>query len=91
MSVDPWTCVAVFAAYALLDALYAVYTDSVTNFRPGWASHTAVGIYALSAYGVKTYIENGWYVIPLLLGGWLGTYVTVVMLRRAKKKDDTAA
>lgn len=82
--VDPWTCVTVFFAYALLDALYALYTDAVTNLRPARASHTAVGIYALSAYGVKTYIENGWYVIPLLLGGWLGTYFTVVVLKQKK-------
>lgn len=75
------TAVFVFLAYVLLDALYAVYTDAVGRHLAGRSAWLAMSIYAISAYGVKTYIGNPWYCVPLALGAWVGTYFTVAFLR----------
>lgn len=82
------TAVSVFFAYVLLDALYAVYTDAIGRHAAGRAAWLAMCIYGISAYGVKTYITNVWYCIPLGLGAWVGTYFTIAFLRyQAEKKQ----
>lgn len=72
-----WSYVLVFLLYAALDALYAYYTVVCAAGRPVKAAISAAFIYAMGAYGLKLFVTNGWYVIPIVLGAMLGTYVTV--------------
>lgn len=77
-----WIGLSVFAAYATLDALYAIYTEALVAHRAHRAAFTAVFIYALSAYGVRSYMSDPIYMLPLVLGAWSGTYITVTILKR---------
>lgn len=71
------TAFSVFFAYVLIDTLYAYYTIVVTKQRPLAAANAASLMYFLLAFGVLNYVENYLYVIPLALGSWIGTYMTV--------------
>jgi len=83
------TAISVFFAYVLLDALYAVYTDAIGSHKAGRAAWLAMGIYGISAFGVKTYISNVWYCIPLAAGAWTGTYFTIAFLRYQSLKKSS--
>ena len=65
---------ATFAAYLAVDALYAIYTIEVVRLRPARAATTGALIYVLSAFGIVNLVHNALYIIPLALGGWLGTF-----------------
>ena len=71
------TAISVFFAYILIDTLYAYYTIVVTKQRPLAAANAASLMYFLLAFGVLNYVQNYLYVIPLALGSWIGTYMTV--------------
>lgn len=69
--------VGVFLAYFVVDALFAYYTIAVTKRQPGRAATAGSVMYFLMALGVISYVQNYLYVVPLVLGSWLGTYVIV--------------
>lgn len=74
----------VFVAYVVVDMLYAYYTLAVNRLEPGRAATTGSLMYFLLAVGVLNYTHNPLYLFPLVLGSWLGTYVTVEIERRKK-------
>jgi hypothetical protein len=67
----------IFFGYLLLDMLYAIYTFDIINRKPIRAGTMASLIYSLSAFGVINYVHNYWYIIPMALGAWFGTYIVV--------------
>ena len=76
----------VFAAYVVVDTLYAYYTLAVSRLEPARAATTGALMYFLLAVGVLNYTHNPLYLFPLVLGSWIGTYVTVELERRKKAK-----
>lgn len=74
----------VFAAYLVIDAFYAQYTYAVVKKNPLQAANIGFVMHFLLAFGVVNYVGNFFYVIPLALGSWLGTYLVV---QREKSKD----
>ena len=78
VSTFDWTiAIATFLAYLAVDALYAIYTIEVIRLRPASAATTGALIYVLSAFGIVNLVHNALYIIPLALGGWLGTFIVV--------------
>lgn len=67
----------VFVAYLLVDAMFAYYTLAVTKNRPVAAANVGSMMYFFIAIGVLNYVQNYLYLIPLVLGSWVGTYVIV--------------
>lgn len=78
------TSLAVFLAYFILDALYAINTEAVSRYQAGRAAWSAALLYGLSAYGIRVYLSNPLYIIPLILGAASGTYATVRWLKSRK-------
>lgn len=74
----------IFAAYLVVDALYAYYTLSVTKRKPFAAATTGSFMHFILAFGVLSYVQNFLYVIPLALGSWIGTYIIVERERKNK-------
>lgn len=74
---DIKTAALVFAAYFVIDVLYAFYIIAVNKKQAGVAACMTSGIYTLAALGVMTYSRNPIYVLPLAVGAFLGTYVVV--------------
>lgn len=69
------SAVVVFAAYFFVDFLYAFYTLCVVQKRALAASNSAAVMYFLLAIGVLSYTKNYLYLIPIVGGSWLGTFV----------------
>lgn len=73
-----------FFAYMAIDALYASYTYLLIKKSPARAATVGAGMYFLIAFGVVNYVNNFFYVIPLVAGSWIGTYI--IVLREKNKK-----
>ena len=74
----------VFAAYIVLDVLYAHYTIAVSGLNPSRAATTGSVMYFLLAVGVFNYSHNPLYLLSVALGSWIGTYGAVEYERRKK-------
>lgn len=86
---NPWTGIALFALYILVDLLYATYTLAVTKLQPVKAATVGAGMYVLLAAGVISYSSNPLYLVPIGMGSWLGTFVAVHKERRQRAMDET--
>ncbi len=73
---------AVFFATLATDALYALYLIKVTEKNPLLASFYGSLIHILTAFTVISYTKNYVYLIPLVAGSFIGTYIVV---HRSKK------
>jgi len=71
------TALTVFVVYVFFDILYALYVICVSKRQAVAASAISSVLYSLGAYGVMNYLHNTWYLIPLALGAFIGTYVAV--------------
>lgn len=71
------TAATVFVVYVLFDILYALYVLCVSRRQAWRASMISSVLYSLGAYGVMSYLENPWYILPLAAGAFIGTYVAV--------------
>jgi hypothetical protein len=68
---------AVFAAMAVTDYLYASWSAAVTSKRAASAAATAAGIVLCGAFTITEYVSNAWLVVPAAAGAALGTYLSV--------------
>jgi hypothetical protein len=78
--------VGLFFASAALESIFALYTLAVTKHRAMEASVWSLVSYFLLALGILNFIHNKWYVVPLALGAFGGTYVVVTWEARKKSK-----
>lgn len=74
---SPLLSISVFAATMCVDALYALYTMRITEKNAFQASSFGALIHLLTAFTVISYTKNYLYLVPLLLGSFVGTYLTV--------------
>jgi hypothetical protein len=72
-----YTAALVFFTYILVDILYAYYIICVEKRRPLMAASVSSFLYSLLAFGVVSYSQCIWYLIPLATGAWIGTFITV--------------
>ena len=81
-----------FVAASFLDAVFALYTVAVVNLKPYRAASLSFLTYMLEAVGVVNYVKNKWYLIPLALGAYVGSFIIVKWEAdkkiRQEKKDD---
>ena len=80
-----YLAVALFLAYILIDALYAIYTFSIAKNRPLLAATSGTMMYGLALFGLSEFAKNNYYLVPILSGSWVGTYFTVILINRKKK------
>ncbi len=73
----------------ILDAVFALYTFSVTKHQPMKAGLYSALTYLLGALGIVSFVNNKLYVIPLSLGAFLGAFLIVEKEKRDTKKDKT--
>lgn len=78
-----------FVAASLLDAIFALYTVAVINTKPFKAAGLSFLTYTLEAVGVVNYVNNGWYLVPLAFGAFVGSYVVVKWEEVKKTRGQT--
>ncbi len=74
MSFSPLVALGVFLATACIDAMYALYTLRVVEKKALQASLFGSGIHILTAFTVISYTQEYRYLIPLVIGSFVGTY-----------------
>ena len=79
--------IVIFIAYVVFDAFYALYTLHVTRLNEWRASNSAVIVNFISAFAVISYTQNWLYIVPLLAGSWMGTFIVVRAQRLKKSKE----
>ena len=72
-----FTAIAIFIGYFVIDWLMAYYTMAVVKNKEFMAAHSGAAVYLLTSYGVINYTQNWWYILFIVAGSWLGTYVYV--------------
>jgi hypothetical protein len=77
---------AIFLAYICIDALAAWYTLMITKLNAPKAALADFFIYILISFGVINYTQNFLYIVPMAIGGSLGTYLVVRWHRKIKRK-----
>ena len=83
----------IFVTYFILDMFYAYYILCIESRQNLMSSFMAGMITSLSAFGVVSFSKNMIYVIPLFLGAFAGTFVTMKtkqILQSRKRKVDNA-
>lgn len=80
------TAILIFLTYVVIDMLYAFYIMCVDERRAFSAAATTSLIYSLLAYGVVSYSQNIWYLIPLASGAFCGTYLMVAFKKFKERK-----
>jgi len=71
--------ICIFFTYVVIDMLYAYYIICVEKRKALSAAVTTSFIYSLLAYGVVSYSQNIFYLIPLALGAFFGTFIMVYL------------
>jgi hypothetical protein len=71
------TALQIFICYFIIDALYSYYIICVNEGKALRGAVTTSVIYSLLAYGVISYSENVYYLIPLASGAFCGTFFMI--------------
>lgn len=71
------TAAVLFVFQVAIDGVYCFYLRKVHEDKPFAAATSGALIHFLLAYGVISYVKNYWYVVPIALGSWVGTYLTL--------------
>lgn len=76
----------VVGIYVLIDALYAYYTISVTKGKALKSALSASAIYTLTSLGLIKIVDNHLYIIPMVIGSFIGTYLITWWNKRNGKE-----
>lgn len=77
----------VFAAALVNDVVWALYVLATGAARPFLAAALAGAILALGAVSITSLALSGWYVVPAILGGMIGTFSVVGWHRWGKMME----
>ena len=80
------TCLILAIVYFIFDILYAKYILAVSKLKALRSANISVTLYVLSAVGTLSYVDNILYIIPILIGTWLGTYLSLLVTSKYKIK-----
>lgn len=70
--------VSIFLIYLTSDYAAALWAEACARKDPLRAAHWAFTYHALHGLGVLYVVADPWCIIPLALGGWIGTYFAIL-------------
>lgn len=76
--------IVVFLVAALVDAVWAKYIESASAGRAGEAAGWSAAILICGSLITIEYIGNHWLIVPSVLGGVTGTYLTIKYGKKAE-------
>jgi len=68
---------AVFLAVALSDALWSAWITAVGRHQPALAGIASAGLVLCGAFVTMAYIGDRRYLLPAVMGAFVGTYLSV--------------
>jgi hypothetical protein len=88
---DAWLACGVVLSTAATDAVYVMFNAAVSSQRRMSAATWSSVWYLLSAFAVISYTKNWVYVCFAAVGSWIGAYVSMTLLNRAKGRSAPGA
>lgn len=85
MEVNVFNIITVFISTLLVDIVWAYYFIKIAQKKPNQAGVLSILIALSSAYVTISYVSNPYFLIPVIIGAYIGTYVAV---KRHKDSDD---
>ena len=85
---DPLIAILVFASNVADDALAVLFVRRCAAGKALQASLISGALTLLVAFSVVNYVENKWYLVPILLGSMVGCWVAVTWDRAYRKKSN---
>ncbi len=85
---EPNIAFTIFILTLVMDALHAIYTRAVAANRAGRAATFGSLIYLISGFAVIHYTQNHLYLLCVVAGSWVGTYLSIkvpLTWRRSQK------
>jgi hypothetical protein len=82
--IDLWLALGVVLSTAATDAVYVMFNAAVSSRRRLPAATWSSVWYLLSAFAVISYTKNWVYVCFAAAGSWIGAYLSMTVLHRAK-------
>lgn len=80
------TYILLFVFYLILDVLYAYYIIALTELKAIKSALTSAIIMGMSLFGTIEVIRNHWNAVPIILGCFCGTYISV-KLKKLKERS----
>jgi uncharacterized membrane protein YfcA len=78
-----------FTIYFIFDVLSTLYLKAVQELKAIRASNLSTILYLMSVYGTIEYINNFACIIPIAIGGWLGSYVTIKWVKKRNSEKNS--
>ena len=72
-----WIAIALLLGFIAYDFLYAIYYIFVSKKMAFMAANTACALYLIGSVSTIAYLGNLFYLIPIILGSYIGTFVAV--------------
>lgn len=88
---DAWLACGVLLSTAATDAVYVMFNSAVSAKRRVPAATWSSVWYLLSAFAVISYTKNWIYVCFAAVGSWIGAYISMTLLHRAKGRNAPGA
>ena len=88
---DVWLACGVMVSTAATDAVYVMFNAAVSSQRRMAAATWSSVWYLLSAFAVISYTKNWVHVCFAAVGSWIGAYVSMTLLNKAKGKSAPGA
>ena len=82
--IDLWLALGVLLSTAATDAVYVLFNAAVSSRRRVPAATWSSVWYLLSAFAVISYTKNWVYVCFAAVGSWIGAYLSMTWLKKAK-------
>ena len=82
-----WLGLLLLALYIGYDFIHAMYYVFVSKRQAILASFSAVALYLMSAFSIVSFLKNQYYVIFIIIGSFIGTYVAVKFFSDKIKKE----
>ncbi len=83
MNTFSWmTAFLVFVFYIVIDSLWVLYTRYVQDNRAFAAATVGAAMYGLFGFGTLAIVESAWNIVPMIIGSWLGTYLTIKLIKK---------
>lgn len=79
------TWVLVFLAVFVYDVVYVLFLQNTADKNPAKAAMFSSLLYMMGAYVVISYTASNILLIPAVIGGALGTYITVKWSKKRNK------
>jgi hypothetical protein len=76
-----WTATWLFGVFFLSDFINAVYVIFTSQGLAVLASITSAALTGLAYVGVHKFLRQPWYIVPIVLGALVGTFVSINIFR----------